>query len=251
MNRRLWIAGGIAGAVALGAVVHFADQPAPQSPPVTSAPAKVAPPTATVAPPSSVPTSSAYSPQAELTRLEACSRTSSCGFKETDPRNAELETGRRIAAELRRLAESVTPGAATNAAAGEFARRYVEHPDGHVQEAALQIMSRMEPDPRNLDVTLRALKSTHDAGIFQQAMQEFQRYPDAAARRQIDEVLMTTLKTGGHYAGQQVAMDLLPLLSPANVARYQAVLAELPADSGKAKYLSRTLEEYQRRQSGG
>ena len=189
-------------------------------------------------------------------RLQALARCEqqpqNCNLDNSDPRAAHFDLGRRMAAELGHLAMLARAGARMDEVDGAgIARNHMQNENGHVQEAALELMSALPPDSANADAILTALQQGHDAQIYAQAMRELQRYPDSGVRSRVESTLVETLQTGGHFAGQAVAQDILPFLDSGNVARFQELAEQLPPGSAKRRLLEGTLQEFRLRQSGG
>jgi hypothetical protein len=193
--------------------------------------------------------------QVSASRLQALAKCEQqpqqCGLDDSDPRAAHFDLGQRLAKELGNLAALARIGALGDVDGGSIARRNLQYEDGHVQEAALSLISTLPPDPANVDAILAALQRGHDAGIYGQAMQELLRYPDEAARSRVENTLIETMQTGGHFAGQTVAQEILPFLNNGNLARFQELAEQLPPGSAKRKLLEGTLVEFEQRQRGG
>ncbi len=188
----------------------------------------------------------------ELEKLKACSKgISDCNLPQSDPRIAELELGQRIAKTIDSITLISQASTEDISQYHEVAQEFVKHPDGHVQEAALELMATLQPNPDNVTALLDGLSNTHDAAIYRMSIMEFSRHDDPQLKTQIDTLLINTLKTGGHFAAQEVAKDILPLLTKDNVEQYRKVATELPANSAKAKALKANLEEFDMQRSGG
>ena len=187
----------------------------------------------------------------ELKKLKNCANGADCGLPQTDPRSAELELGQRFARTIDKMTLLAQAGIGDETTYQKVAQEYVKHPDGHVQEAALELMAACDPDPQNVASLVAGLTDTHDAQIYRMALMEFSRYDDPQLRNDIDNLLIDTLKTGGHFASQEVANDILPMLNEQNIDKYKTTLTELPANTAKAKALKANIEEFELQQSGG
>ncbi len=174
-----------------------------------------------------------------------------CRLDDSDPRAAHFDLGQRVTKELAILAALARRNALGDVDGNGIARRSMQYEDGHVQEAALDLMSALPPNSANVDVILDTLQRGHDAQIYTQAMRELVRYPDQAARSRIESTLMETLQSGGHFAGQAVAQEIMPFLNSSNLPRFQELAQQLPPGSAKRRLLEGTLEEFKQQQSGG
>ncbi|TCS35737.1 hypothetical protein EDC30_10936 [Paucimonas lemoignei] len=174
-----------------------------------------------------------------------------CDLDDSDPRASHFDLGRRVATELNNLAVLARAGALGEVDGGSIARRYMQNEDGHIQEAALSLISALPANSANVDPILSALQQGHDAQIYSQAMRELVRYPDEGSRSRVENTLIETLQTGGHFAGQVVAEEILPFINSGNLARFQELAGQLPPGSAKRRLLEGTLSEFVQRQSGG
>lgn len=188
----------------------------------------------------------------QLEELEQCAKgVVDCALPQADPRSAELELALRLARTIDELTQLSQAGVGDPQAYDPIAQRYVQHSDGHVQEAALELMATLPPHPQQVTALLAGLQNTHDAGIYRMALLEFERHPEPTIRRRIDAFLMETLRTGGHFASQEVASRLLPLLDENNIDAYRELAAELPQDTRKGQDLRLAIERFEHSRHSG
>lgn len=185
----------------------------------------------------------------ELKDYRECYFRTDCVTPESDARAAHFFVAQQITERLDRLVALTRQQTASNAELVEMAKQLLSFPDGRVQEQALLLMGSMPPRDGNAQAIMRALRDHHDARLFELAMVELQRYPNNY--RATDDFLIETLKTGGHYASQVVARQLLPMLRDDNIERYEQTATELPPNTAKARYLKQVLNEYRLLQQGG
>lgn len=184
----------------------------------------------------------------QLDALAQCEQTQSCPVDNRDPYASDYRRGQQMAALLDQLRAQAGAGADADALR-QTAWAYLSWPDGHVQSAALALLSALPPAPANVPALTAALQDSFDAPLMRQALAEFSRYPEQAEA--LTPFFTELLRTGSLFAGQEVAKGLLPFLTAGNVGRYHALLAELDPQSGKARDLKAVLAEFGQRQRGG
>lgn len=185
----------------------------------------------------------------ELKDYQECYLRTDCVTPESDARAAHFFVAQQITERLDRLVALTRQQTANNDEFVEIAKQFLSFPDGRVQEQALLLMGSMPPRDGNAQAIMSALRDHHDARLFELAMVELQRYPNDY--HATDDFLIETLKTGGHYASQVVARQLLPVLRDDNIERYEQTATELPPNTAKARYLKQVLNEYRLLQQGG
>jgi len=195
---------------------------------------------------------SAVSLGQQLDALAHCEQTQSCPVDNHDPYAAEYRRHQAMAALLDQLRASVGTHDATTSDADRLrplAWQYLSWPDGHVQSAALSLLSRLPPVPENVPALTAALTNSFDAPLMRQALAELVRYPEQADA--MAPFFIDMMSTGSLFAGQEVARGMLPFLTPANVGQYQALQDRLEPQSAKARDLKAVLAEFERRQANG
>lgn len=187
--------------------------------------------------------------QSQIVALANCGATYSCPEDTSDPRASDLLLGKKLAEMLAAYAELHRQNGYYDAQSAEMARNFIDHADGFVQEAALNLMSIQPPDKDSAVALINAMKSSYDAKIMKQAMQELQRYPDLQI--QVDRLLANSLQTGSLYVAQEVALNILPHLNAKNYLKFQSIAEKLPQNSQRARALKSNLREFRLRNSGG
>ncbi|WP_308368105.1 MULTISPECIES: hypothetical protein [unclassified Microbulbifer] len=185
----------------------------------------------------------------QIVELANCHQTYSCPQDLSDPRASDILQGKMLAEKLRAYADFHRENDYFDEESAEMARAFLDHPDGFVQEAAIDLMSMQAPNRDNALVLIEALKSSYDARIVNQAMKELQRYPDL--QPQVDQLLSQSLQTGSLFVAQEMALNILPHLSPQNLQAFEEVAEKLPQNSLRVKALKSNLREFRLRQSGG
>lgn len=194
------------------------------------------------------------STEAVLARMRAardCYRSPDCRIEGDDPRERYYRAGKAVAEGLRELQARHAAGEVGDAKLGAAAREFMAFDNPHAREAALDALSEVPPDPRNLEAIIEALDQHYAARLFEPALEEFQRYSGDEARERIDRFLQSNLRTGAHRSAETIARELTPFLGPDNVDDYEAIAAELDGDSRRAELIRRAIDEYRRRRSDG
>ena len=181
----------------------------------------------------------------------ACSQTDSCTItNQTEPRAGHFEVVKNINEQLDILIFSAQRSAGANTDEfGQLAREAIAFPDGHVQAKAIELMGLLEPQAENVGVIIEQLEGHSDATLFRLSINELTRYPQA--QRDIDSLMMETMKTGGHFSAQSVAQYITPLINTSNLSDYQTFAATLDQQTKTAKLLNATLAEYAITLAGG
>ena len=184
-----------------------------------------------------------------LRELANCQETKTCPVDDSDPRASSYLLGQQLKEQLNDYAKLHADNKYYDEVTAQLTQEFLDYPDGHVQEAAIDLMSAQPANENNALTLITALGDGYDAKIMNQAMGELQRYPQLSEQSQ--QLFMDTLKTGAFYPAQEVAKNILPFLNANNIDSYKEVLASLSPKSAKARYLNAAIIEAQLRQSGG
>lgn len=237
----------LAGGVAAGLWILHPNQPQRTESPRVGASAAAVPQSQMSS--SFVPTSKWRTVIQQLAQLAHCEQNNSCPpDSKTDPYAADYARNQQMQALLGQLTQTASQPAG-QPELHRVAAEYLQWSDGHVQSAALALLSALPADPRNVPVITQALQQSFDAPLMRQALQELTRYPEQ--KSELQPFFSQVLQTGSFYAAQEVAQGLLPFITPETVVSYKALLTQLDPQSAKAQMLAATLKEYQLRVSGG
>lgn len=187
----------------------------------------------------------------DMREARDCYRDPDCEIDADGPRQHWYEAGKAVAEGLRELRRRHRAGELSDARLAAAAREFMAFDNPHAQEAALEAMSEVPPDPRNLDAVLDALDQKHTPRLFEAALAQFRRYDGEKARERIDGFLQSNLRTGAHHAAETIARGLTPFLDPDNVDEFEAIADELPEDSRRAELIRGAIDEYRRRRPDG
>lgn len=185
----------------------------------------------------------------QLEQLAHCEQYQQCPQGKTDAYEGEYLRLRQMADLLGQLTRMASQQPQGEAVLRQVASDYLAWPDGHVQSAALSLLSALPAQSDSVKVITVALRDCFDAPLMRQAMQELQRYP--ANDEELQGFFGQILQTGSMYTSQEVAQGLLPFLTADNLGYYRQVLAGLDPRTTKALLLQATLKEFGLQQSQG
>lgn len=182
---------------------------------------------------------------AALKALKQCYYADNCGLAGPEGLEAHFAASRAIVARLKAL-----PAEASPAEQAALAREFLAFPDGHVQAEALALAARLPPDAATVNATVAALRESYDSVLFRKAFPILQQWQQQGLSAGYEDMLAEVLYTGGWHAAQAVAENLTPFLNDSNLARFEAVRAQL-ADGARKNALSHSLAQYRLQRSGG
>ncbi|GGD78661.1 hypothetical protein [Lacimicrobium alkaliphilum] len=182
-----------------------------------------------------------------LNQASACRETGECASSEDDPRAAMFEQERRLVDALESLQDLYASHQFEDQQLAIITSEYLTSPLGRVQFQALAMMQQQSPHTENAQILLDALDDSYDAKVMESALTELQRYPEL--NQSIDELLIKNLRTGSFYASRTIAQGIQPFLNKSNLAAYEAVLKELPAQTAKARLLSASINAFKKSNS--
>lgn len=202
--------------------------------------------------------SSANSPQplsgawARLKGFQECVRTQACDYAQDDPKSYDFAVHREWTDFLRSLKGEVGRDSRTDAVLAELARESMNAHDGHVQEAALELLAALPEDPRNLEAVVRGLEvNDSDPLILSQASAEMKRYLGTPAEELVHGFLERTLRSGAHFTAEQAGVVAKEFIHEASIERYRRLLQEIPPETAKARNLRAAVSDFELRRSGG
>jgi hypothetical protein len=202
-----------------------------------------------------------------LERLEACFISQDCRFDQSTPLAYHTEVSGLIVRELRAVLEleqaagmntGDDAGADAGAGAGRLsavaegvARKFVRFPDDDVKEASLDLLAGAAPSTENLDAILAGLRESVSAPLYETGLEVLSRYVDVDGHERLDEFVLASIRSGGHFVSQEVARRSLPFIHADNIEAFAAVARELPPRSSTRRSLELNLREFRRLQRGG
>lgn len=185
-----------------------------------------------------------------LREINACYQ-KSCDYPDTYPHDYENGVGQALKKTLRQLRDIVREEKLESEELASLAREFLANSDGHVKEAALDLMSTQPPSSANRDSLLNDVIGDHDANLIAHGLLELRRYDGAADQAKIQQALADSMETGAPYVAMAVAEGIAPFLSDSSVPTYRQVAKNLSAGSVVRNNLEASLDEYRRHKSGG
>jgi len=187
----------------------------------------------------------ALPPAAALLALKRCYLADRCGGTPSEGLETHFAVSKAISERLTAL-----PANGDVAEQAALAREFLAFPDGHVQAAALALAARLPQDTATVNATVTALADSYDQLLFRKALPVLQQWQAVGLSSGYDDMLATTLQTGGIHAAQVVAENLLPFVNDANIGRYEA-LAQGMQPGARATALRQSLRDYRLLKTGG
>lgn len=188
--------------------------------------------------------------------LELCLESRNpCDIAQTEPRSSDIWVSDRAVRELQglRLAfsqlsledqESVRKDLS---AVTEWALNFT---DDAVREEGLRLSRfSLEPDQR-VHAVIASLKESVSAPLYDVGLSILRESKDISTKDQVD-FYVETIQTGGYYASEEVARQILPYLNDENIVRFVDLRNKLPAESNTAVYLNENIKEYRMIAQGG
>jgi len=185
----------------------------------------------------------------ELMDLFNCDKNNNCPQDNSDPRASSVLLGKLMSEKLKKYTELHLQHDFFDQQSINLTEQFLVHPDGHVQQEAINLMSAQEPNLELASLLISELENSFDAKIIQQSLKELQRYPELSD--DIQSTFSSILTTGSFYAGEELATNILPFLNSSNISHYIAVTDSLPQNSAKVRALRSNIAEFLLRQGGG
>ncbi len=185
----------------------------------------------------------------ELNALLNCQLTDSCPEDNSDPRAASILLGNMLAEKLQQYLDLHLDNNYYDAQSLAMVKQFLNYPDGHVQEKAINLMSAQPADLETGQALINVLEDSFDAKIMNQSLIELQRYPQLGD--EIKSLLQSSLVTGSFYVAREIASQIIPFLNEDNINSYIDIANKLPPRSKRARFLKANIKEYQLRQTSG
>jgi hypothetical protein len=145
----------------------------------------------------------------------------------------------------------VKQGEAKGIEISKIARDFLKNPDGHVQEAALDLLSTQPIYPENLEAILNQVVRASDPELIPQAMLELERYDNPQDQARIHEVFAETLQTGAPFVALVISEHLGDFITAQSYWFYGEILKKLDERTLIHQHLLSTLKEFVRKSSAG
>lgn len=189
--------------------------------------------------------------QDKLDTLLACASSEQCNYPQTDPKSYHYAVSAAMIELLNQAEQEVAKGRLTEDDLREFAHRLTRVREGHVQAAAIQVLTKLTLADETLTTVTDALADTFDAVLLEKSLPLLTRYHQQGYRQAVDNLLTSQLTTGGHFARQTLSARILVFINQDNETLYQSALQQLPSHSLVHTQLSQALREFHQLQTGG
>lgn len=178
-----------------------------------------------------------------------------CDIAQTEPRSSDIWVGDRAVRELQglRLAFSQLSAEEQDSVRGDLTAATewaLNFEDDNVREEGLRL-SRISMSPeQRVPAIISALRESVSAPLYDLGL-SLLRENKEIHRQEQEDFFAETIQTGGYYASEEVARQILPYLNADNVDRFTKLRRELPVESNTAVYLNENIKEYQMISQGG
>jgi hypothetical protein len=178
-----------------------------------------------------------------------------CDIAQTEPRSSDLWVSDRVMRELQglRLAFSQLSAEDQNAVRGDLATVTdwaLSFQDDYVREEGMRLSRYALPPEQRVQAVITSLKESVSAPLYDLGLSILRENKEVATKDQVD-FYVQTIQTGGYYASEEVARQILPYLNDDNIVRFVELRNQLPAESNTAIYLNENIKEYRMVAQGG
>jgi hypothetical protein len=122
--------------------------------------------------------------------------------------------------------------------------------DDNVREEGLYLARLSLAPELRVRAVIESLKESVSAPLYDVGLRILREQKDVLRQEQ-ENFFIETMRTGGFYASEEVARQVLPYLNDENILRFVQLRAELPPESSTATYLSDNIKEYRMISQGG
>lgn len=165
-----------------------------------------------------------------------------CDFPKDDARSYSFAVGRKLKETLTEMTAWVLSEKLEDREVDEIAREYVASEDGHVQEAALRLMSTQPPSLENLLAILQnIIQIGYDSRLIPPTLKELQRYTDRQDRERIHQALGEAMLTGAPFVAAEVSVGIAPFINDWSISFFRDLAQQLPEDSVYRRNLEAAL----------
>lgn len=169
-----------------------------------------------------------------------------CSFSNSDPRDYDYQVGQ----ELVRKLEALTKQASTGAEDQDYsaiARKNLKVLDGHVKQAALDLLSTQPISNENFAAIVSDILHYHSDAMIEQAMLELERYQvHGGYEAQIDEAITSSFTGASPMVREKLATSIYRFLNEHNREVYREIATTFPWNSKTARLLRGALRRYAR-----
>lgn len=190
-------------------------------------------------------------PFEKLKTLEACIKLKNCNLPNTDPRSYNLAAYKQLADGIKNHRSTLLQD--WNSKIAEDFKRYLNHHDGFVKEAALETVNQLDPSEASefVDVVIESVLSDHNTQLMDSTMEYIQKLQDPGLKLKVENAWIDTMTTGSPNKSEALAKYSHHLINESSLQKFKRVLDQLPRESAERAHLESSLTEFEMTQSGG
>ncbi len=181
----------------------------------------------------------------EIQSIESCLQ-NHCSYDDSDPRSYELSVYKDLGEKLKSFYERVVASGLQDESIAKMARYYLSFGDGHVKEAALELMSTQTPSQSNLSALKKYVFDFHDPLIVAQGMGELRKYVKKYDD-EVNQIISGVLATGSISAREEVAKGLFPFINKDNYQKIVSLRSKYKKGSRVYRLISQALIQFDNR----
>lgn len=191
--------------------------------------------------------------RSRLDKVAECYSHDNCPYSNSDPRAYALAVGQDLKRNLDRFAQKVLSEGFRDLEIERIASEYLAVPDGHVKEAALELLQTQGPSELGVEAVLQQVFTYHDAKLIPMGLRYLAGLASAnpLTDSRISQTLSEAVRSGSPFVAREIAKNILLILNEDNFSYYESLLSELSPRSTEHRYLKAALREFSRKHQGG
>ncbi|MCJ8277114.1 MAG: hypothetical protein MJK18_09755, partial [Bdellovibrionales bacterium] len=186
-----------------------------------------------------------------MKNLRECYQTQDCDFPNKDPSEYNYSVGQEIKKQLNKAYKRILRGEETRISYwSQEAIKSLKVSDGHVKEAALEVISTQPPSPQAFEKLLTDVIEYHDPLLIAQALAELQKYQEPQYQVRIYQTLSKVLNSGSLLVKKEIVYNIVPFLNKQSLPYFQDSLKKMNPSSNVHTVLFKILKDYRTQQTG-
>lgn len=178
-----------------------------------------------------------------------------CDIPQTEPRSSDIFVTDQAVRELQglRMAFSQLSPQDQESLRADLApatQWALSNSDDNIREEGMYLARVVLPPEERVQSVIASLKESVSGPLYDIGLGILRENKDVLRREQ-EDFYVETMKTGGFYASEEVARQILPYLNDENIVRFVDLRSQLPAESSTATYLGDNIKEYRMISQGG
>lgn len=186
-----------------------------------------------------------------ISELLDCYKSETCPFPNRDPREYKLSVGQAIKKKLKSAYGRLIKNEEQQTQYWlQMALKSLSVDDGHVKEAALEVISTQEPNNEAFDKILNDIINYHDPLLIAQAMAELQKYQGQSYQTKVYQSLSQAMQTGSLMVKKEIVQNLVPFMNPQSLPFFQSALDKMNPKSNVHTALYKLIKDFKAQQTG-